>query len=195
MAGLLRWIRKSVVTDNYQLVNRIGHGDGGPNNVEYHYDIAEIINKLAENNLISSPAIQVYQMDDNSVVTADGPGVTIERTNGQITLTVPDIVNIMSFRIHGDASELSSGNMTIIISGGRGAGTMYNSSDADARYPFLYRNSRPPALLGGSVAQMPHDSRTGFYSVEHTLISDDMAGRTISTMRNISGEWEIIGQL
>jgi len=193
--GLLRWIRKSVVTDDYRLVNRIGHGDGGPNDIEYHYDIAEIINKLAENNLISSPAIQTYPADDNCIVTADGPGVTATRITGQITITIPSTVNILSFRIHGDSSELSSGQLTVIISGGRASGTIYNLNDATARYPKIDYGTRTQVLISDPFTQLPHDASAGSFVVEHTPISNDQPGRTITTIKQISGDWEIYGQL
>lgn len=183
------------MTDDYRKVNRIGHGDGGPNDIEYYYDLASIINLLGENNLIFSPAIQTYPADDNSIVTADGPGITITRSTGLIQINVPASVNIMSFRIHGDSSELSNGEITIRVVGGRANGTVYNISNETARYPQITVGSRTQVLTSDPYVQLPHDVSAGGYVIEHTPISEDQIGRTVTTVKQISGDWEIYGQL
>lgn len=195
MAGKHWWALKSVLTTDYKQVNRIGHGDGGPNNVEYHEKVADILNDVLATGDVMSLTNHTYKADDNSVVTADGPGITVERSNGNVIFIIPELVNPISFRIHGTASELNNGEMSVTIRGGRGSGTDYNTDDSDARYPSMEIGLRTQILQTDPFTQAVHDSRSGGYVIENTPISNGTPGETTTTIKNLAGEWELFGQL
>ena len=185
-----KWfILKPVVTDDPKVVNRIAHGDGGLGQVKYYVEFEKIINDLIELGLVQATSDERYDLGGGVIITADGPGATADRFGGGVRIILPTTVLIKSFRIKGDASWLSNGELEIQILGGRGSASVYNTDSDNNYHPQLTTMQRTQLFPVDPYVQRPHDQ--GGQDIFHFPITTQGVCKSIIT--NLTGEWEVMG--
>jgi hypothetical protein len=187
-----RWfVLKPTVTDDPKIVKRIAHGDGGLGTVSYYVEFEKIINDLIELGLVQAKSDERYNIGNDVIITADGPGAIADRFGGGVRIIVPSNVLIKSFRIKGDAAWLSGNSLEIQIIGGRGSATVYNTSSIDNYHPQITVVQRTILFPGDPYVQRPHDA--GGVDIFHFPITTQGVCKTL--IQNITGDFEIMGQL
>ena len=140
-----------------------------------------------------SPAsIKRYSAGSGVYVTASGQGVTASKSAGLVTIVVPSTVNLQSFRIVGGASDLNSGELRIVIQGGAGSGTDFNTSDADLYHPSIFVQNRTVILATDPYLQRPDDAGDSITLFDERFAN---AGEVAVKITGLSGDFGIKGQL
>lgn len=135
---------------------------------------------------------QRYVAGSNVVVRASGPGVVATKSPGSITITVPSTVTLKSFRASGIASDLASGELRIIIIGGKGSGQDFNTSNFDLFHPTILIQNQTVILPSDPFLQRPDDAGDSINIFDEQFSAN---GQVACRISGLSGSWGIKGTL
>ncbi|MEO0339207.1 MAG: hypothetical protein AAF242_08325, partial [Bacteroidota bacterium] len=135
---------------------------------------------------------QRYDAGNGVYVTATGAGVTATKATGQVIITVPSTVTLHSFRVVGTASDLNSGELQIVISGGKGSGTDFNTSDTDLYHPAITIQNRSVVLPSDPYLQRPDDAGDSISIFDERFSTN---GQVSVKITGLSGDFGIKGSL
>ena len=141
---------------------------------------------------VAESSDQRYDAGNGVYVTATGAGVTTTKVTGQITITVPSDVTLHSFRVVGSAGDLNSGELQIIIAGGKGAGVDFNTTDADLYHPDITVQNRTAILPTDPYLQRPDDAGDSITIFDERFSA---SGQVSVKITGISGDFGIKGSM
>ena len=131
-----------------------------------------------------------YNAGNGCWVHATGPGVTYTKSSGQGTITVPNGVDLYSFRIVGGAADLNSGEVRVTIV--YDPSVAHNKTDADLWHPDITIQNRTTVLPTDPYQQRPDDAGDSINIFDEKFAA---AGEVSSKVTGLSGDWGIKGNM
>ena len=129
-----------------------------------------------------------YSAGNGVIVTADGANITTTKSGGLLTITVPAQVTLKSFRFAGGAADLNSGELRIVVVGGKGSGTAFNTASADLYHPDITIQNRTTIIPGDPFLQRPDDASDSINIFDEDFSS---AGEVSVKITGLSGDFGI----
>lgn len=135
--------------------------------------------------------IQRYDAGDGCWVTASGPGCSFVMSTGSGTLSVPDTVELLGFRVSGETADLLAGNFTVILN--HDPAVLYNQDVSTYYPPVVQVVNTTGQLAGGPSAAAPFifDEGSNPQAQIVQAASGDLHIRVISL--TAFSNWSILG--
>jgi len=115
-----------------------------------------MINRLDTIFAPTGTSIVKYNAGNGCWVTASGVGITYTKSPGSGLLTIPADVEVLSYRIVGTGSDLSSGEITITVD--YDDSVLYNQANATLYHPSIILQNRTQVLNTDPYQQRPDDA-------------------------------------
>ena len=158
----------------------------------YSIPLSEWIKRKIEDGEFEFATIKRYNSGSNCLVTASGEGIVTTKSQGVVVITVPEDVELLSFRFVGSSSDLNNGELRIFIVGGENSGTEYNTSDNNLFHPFISVQNRNVVLPSDNYQQQPY-APGGSITIFHERSID--SGQSSVKITGLTGSFGILGQL
>lgn len=131
-----------------------------------------------------------YDAGNGCWVYATAPGVSYVKSAGQGTLTVPEGIELYSFRIVGGAAELNSGEVSITIVYDPTVG--HNKSNATLWHPDITIQNRTTVLPSDPYLQRPDDAGDSINIFDEKITTP---GQVTTKITGLSGDWGVKGTM